>query len=67
MAEKVYKKVEVIGTSHQGYDDAIKNAVEHARKTQKGLSWFEVVEQRGNLAGQEIVFQVTLKIGCLAE
>jgi flavin-binding protein dodecin len=67
MTDRVYKKVEVVGTSTQGYDEAIKSAIEHARKNLKGLSWFEVVEQRGNLAGQEIVFQVTLKIGCLAE
>jgi dodecin len=63
MAEKVYKKVEIVGTSTKGYEDAVQNAIRQARKSLKGLSWFEVVEQRGNLLGSEIVFQVTIKVG----
>lgn len=66
MAEKVYQKAEIIGTSAKGYDAAIKSALVHARKAYKGLSWFEVVEQRGSLAGAKPVYQVTLKVGYLA-
>ena len=66
MAEQVYKKVEITGTSSQGYEAAIKSAVAYARKKHKDLSWFEVVEQRGNVKGADIIFQVTLKIGFLA-
>jgi dodecin len=67
MAERVYKKVELVGTSNQSYEMATRAAIEHARKHFKGLSWFEVVEQRGNVTGPEIVFQVTLKIGFVPE
>ena len=63
MADKVYKKIEIVGTSTQSLEAAIQNAIGQARKTIKGLSWFEVVEQRGNLLGPEIKFQVTLKVG----
>jgi dodecin len=63
MADKVYKKIEIVGTSTQGYEQAIQNAIEQARRTLKGLSWFEVVEHRGNLTGTEVMFQVTLKVG----
>jgi dodecin len=63
MSDKVYKKIEIVGTSSKGYEEAIQNAIAQARKSLKGLSWFEVVEQRGNVAGPEILFQVTLKVG----
>ena len=67
MSQNVYKKVEIVGVSTKGCDDAIQTAIAEARKTQKGLSWFEVTEIRGNLQGPSVVFQVTLKLGCLEE
>jgi dodecin len=63
MPDKVYKKIEIVGTSTQSLEAAIQNAIGQARKSLKGLSWFEVVEQRGNLLGPEIKYQVTLKVG----
>lgn len=63
MAEKVYKKIEIVGTSTKSYEEAIQNAIKQARRSLKGLSWFEVVEQRGNLAGPDVLFQATLKVG----
>jgi dodecin len=63
MPEKVYKKIEIVGTSTSGYEDAIQNAIQQARKTLKGLSWFEVCEMRGNLQAAQIIYQATLKVG----
>lgn len=63
MADKVYKKIEIVGTSNKSYEEAIQNAIDQARRTLKGLSWFEVVEQRGNLTGPDVLFQATLKVG----
>ena len=65
MSEKVYKKIEIVGTSTKGFDDAVQQAIAQARKTLKGLSWFEVVEMRGNLQASSITYQVTLKVGFL--
>ena len=59
----VYKKIEIVGTSSKSYEEAIQNAIQQARRTLKGLSWFEVVEQRGNLQGSNVLFQATLKVG----
>jgi dodecin len=60
----VYGLSEIVGTSTQGVDDAIRVAVQRAGRTLRGLDWFEVSEIRGHLAeGQVEHFQVTLKIG----
>jgi dodecin len=60
----VYGLSEIVGSSTQGVDDAIRVAVERAARTLRGLDWFEVSDIRGHLAeGQVEHFQVTLKIG----
>ena len=60
----VYGLSEIVGTSTQGVDDAIRVAVERAGRTLRGLDWFQVSDIRGHLAdGQVEHFQVTLKIG----
>lgn len=64
MSDRVYKLVEVVGTSSQGTDDAIRNAITTAGKTIRNLDWFEVVKTTGHLVDSKIAhFQVTLKIG----
>ena len=47
--------------------DAVQQAIAQARQSLKGLSWFEVVEMRGNLQTSAITYQVTLKVGFLLE
>ncbi len=60
----VYGLSEIVGSSTQGVDDAIRVAVQRAARTLRGLDWFEVTNIRGHLADGEIEhFQVTLKIG----
>lgn len=64
MSEHTYKKVEIVGTSKTGVDDAIKNAIAKASQSLKNLDWFEVVETRGHIVENEVAhFQVTLKVG----
>lgn len=60
----VYKKIDVVGTSPVGYAEATQAAVEHAARSIRHMSWFEVVEQRGAIKdGKVAEFQVTLRIG----
>jgi flavin-binding protein dodecin len=60
----VYGLSEIVGTSSQGVDDAIRVAVQRAGRTLRGLDWFEVSDIRGHIVGGEIEHvQVTLKIG----
>ncbi len=59
-----YKKIELVGSSTVGTDDAIQNAIAKAAKTIKHMDWFEVIETRGHLVDGKIAhYQVTLKIG----
>jgi len=64
MSEHTYKIIELVGSSPDGSDAAIRNAIERASKTVKNLDWFEVVETRGHIVNGAIAhFQVTLKAG----
>jgi flavin-binding protein dodecin len=59
-----YKKVEIVGSSKNSIDEAIRNAITECNKTMKNLDWFEVVDTRGHIENGEIGhFQVTLKVG----
>ncbi len=60
----VYKKIELVGSSRDGIDDAIKGAVRKASETMRNLDWFEVKEIRGWIKdGEAQHFQVTLQVG----
>lgn len=64
MADKAYKKIEIVGTSSKSFSDAVANAVEKASRTLHNLDWFEVVEERGHIKdGKVDQFQATVKIG----
>jgi flavin-binding protein dodecin len=61
---KTFKMIEIVGTSTESHDDAIKNAVSEASKSLQGLSWFEVIEMRGGIKeGKVEEYQVILKVG----
>jgi len=64
MSNHTYKLVEIVGSSADGTDVAIRNALEKASETIKNIDWFEVVETRGHVQDGKVAhFQVTLKIG----
>jgi flavin-binding protein dodecin len=64
MSNHVYKILELVGSSTQGTDDAIRNAIERAGETLRHLDWFEVVETRGHIADGKVAhYQVKIKIG----
>jgi flavin-binding protein dodecin len=64
MSDHTYKVSEIVGTSPDGVDQAIRNALAKASETLHGLDWFEVVNVRGHLEEGAIKhFQVTIKIG----
>jgi len=63
-----YKKVEVVGSSRNGIDDAIRNAVRQTARSVDLLEWFEVAETRGHIVDGEVDhFQVVLKLGFRVE
>ncbi|WP_207061257.1 dodecin [Motiliproteus sp. SC1-56] len=64
MSDHVYKMIEVVGSSTQSSDDAIRNAISKAASSVDHMGWFQVVETRGHIQDGGVAhFQVTLKIG----
>jgi flavin-binding protein dodecin len=64
MTDNVYSISEIVGTSPDGVDQAIRNAITRASRTLRNLDWFEVAEVRGYLSEGGIEhFQVRLKVG----
>jgi flavin-binding protein dodecin len=64
MSDHIYKKVELVGSSPDGIEPAIQNALTRAAKTIRNMRWFEVTETRGQIEeGRVQHWQVTLKIG----
>lgn len=64
MSGNVYRVTEVVGSSAEGVDSAVRTAVTRAAQTLHGLDWFEVTEIRGRIANGEIAeYQVGLKVG----
>ena len=64
MTDHTYRVTSIVGTSHEGVDQAIRNAVGRAAQTIRNLDWFEVTEVRGQLEeGRVEHFQVALRVG----
>ncbi len=64
MKDPVYKIIEITGTSTTSIEDAVDKAINRAHRTVKKLSWFQVVETRGNIdKGKVQHWQVTIKVG----
>jgi flavin-binding protein dodecin len=64
MSDHVYRVIEVVGSSPDGIDAAVRNAITRAAATTRNLDWFEVNEIRGQIAEGDVAHvQVSLKIG----
>ncbi|GAA3680561.1 dodecin family protein [Arthrobacter ginkgonis] len=64
MADHVYKITEIVGSSPDGIEAAVNNAIAEASKTLRNLDWFEVTSVRGHLNDDHVAdWQVTIKLG----
>jgi dodecin len=64
MANRTYRVTEIVGTSPEGVDGAIRNGLRRAAQTLRHMDWFEVTEIRGHLVDGVIDHvQVGLKVG----
>lgn len=62
--DRVYKLVELVGTSPKSFTDAVERGVKRAAKTLHNLDWFEVTEMRGRIEdGKVSQYQVKIKVG----
>jgi flavin-binding protein dodecin len=63
-SEHTYKVIELVGSSPDGVEKAIENAISRASETLQNLDWFEVKEIRGNISGGKVGwYQVKLGVG----
>ncbi|EST32876.1 MULTISPECIES: dodecin [Streptomyces] len=64
MSHHTYRVTEIYGTSEAGVDEAIRNGIDRASQTLRGLDWFEVTQVRGHIVDGRIEhYQVGLKVG----
>ncbi|AKH81258.1 dodecin family protein [Streptomyces sp. CNQ-509] len=64
MSDHTYRLTEIVGSSHTGVDDAVRNGVARASQTLRNLDWFEVTQVRGQLENGAVAhWQVCLKVG----
>lgn len=64
MTDHVYRITEVVGSSPDSVQQAIRNGVSRVARTVRNVEWFEATEIRGHVVdGQIEAFQVSLKIG----
>ena len=64
MSSRTYRVTEIVGTSPEGIDQAVRNGIRRASTTLRHVDWFEVTQVRGHLADGDVEhFQVTMKLG----
>lgn len=64
MTNRTYRLSEIVGTSPDGIDQAIRNGIERASRTLRHLDWFEVTQIRGYIDDGSVAHvQVGLKVG----
>ena len=64
MTNRTYRVTEIVGTSPDSTDQAVRNGIERAARTLRHIDWFEVTEVRGQVKDGAIEhFQVGLKVG----
>lgn len=64
MDDNVYRVIEVVGSSSDNLEDAIRQGIKRAGENLSNLGWFNVKEIRGHIEDGDIGhFQVTMKVG----
>ncbi len=64
MSDHVHRITEVVGSSPESVDQAIRAGISRVSRTVRNVEWFEATDIRGKVEdGQIAAFQVTLKVG----
>ncbi|MFC4587209.1 dodecin [Sphaerisporangium corydalis] len=64
MSDRTYRVTEIVGTSSESLDAAVRNGVRRASETLRHLDWFEITEVRGHIQDGEVGhYQVGMKVG----
>ena len=61
---RTYRVTEIVGTSDESVDAAIRNGISRVVQSVRHVDWFEVTEIRGNVYEGEVAhLQVGMKVG----
>ena len=64
MPNRTYRITEIVGTSDESVDAAIRNGISRVVQSVRHVDWFEVTEIRGNVHEGEVAhLQVGMKVG----
>ena len=64
MSDRTYRVTEIVGTSPESVESAVRNGIRRAAQTLRHLDWFEITEVRGQIEDGEVAhFQVGMKVG----
>ena len=64
MSDHVYRLSEIVGSSPNSVDEAIRTAIAKAAQTVRNIEWFQTEEIRGQVVdGGVAYFQVRMKVG----
>ncbi|HUR75512.1 MAG TPA: dodecin [Sporichthya sp.] len=64
MSERTYRVTELVGTSPESIENAIRGGIARASQTLRHIDWFEVTEIRGYVRdGALDHYQVGMKLG----
>ena len=64
MTDRTYRVTEIVGTSAEGVEPAIRNGLHRAGQTLRHLDWFEVTQIRGQIVDGSVAhYQVGMKVG----
>ncbi|GHF22881.1 MULTISPECIES: dodecin [Streptomyces] len=64
MGNHTYRVTEIVGSSDESVEAAIRNGIDRAAQTLRQLDWFEVTQVRGHLENGAIAhYQVGMKVG----
>ncbi len=64
MSNRTYRVTEIVGTSPDSIDQAVRNGLARASSTLRHLDWFEITQVRGQVKDGDVEhFQVGMKVG----
>ncbi|MBF6571179.1 MAG: dodecin family protein [Candidatus Binataceae bacterium] len=63
MPNETFKLIEIVGTSDDSIQQAVRNALTKAQQTIRNIDWFEVKDIRGSMLSGKPQFQVEVRIG----
>jgi len=68
MSDHTYKIMDLVGTSPNSIEEAVKNAIEKAARSVRNMRWLQIMETRGHIDNQKVShWQVVIKIGFTLE